>query len=561
MDILNLLNNIKTGPRLFMAFSFLLAMILAGTGVAVYGINSMDASVSAAAKEALKIKTISDVQNDINVVFHTMDFIMLTEDQTKTISSLATIEAAQTKYHTNIELLKSMATTDEGKRLLASLEDSVAKMEKAHSDMLQLTSEGKNSEAHQVYDTKSKENRTDLEKVLSDLIAWRVRRLNETRESANQTLITFRLILIGLGGLGFLIAIVATLLMTSSVTQPLDQASKQLKALAEGDFAGQVNSALLRRRDEMGDMGRALDLLINSLRSTIGEVKSGIQILASSSTALTAISEEVSAGAGESHQNAELVAASAREMSAKTASVVNEVEHASSSLTSVATATEEMTSTIGEIAASSERARATTLEAAREADRVSASMKELGEAAREIGKVTETITHISSQTNLLALNSTIEAARAGSAGKGFAVVAGEIKELAQQSAAATEEIKDRIASVQNTTAGAVENITKIVKVIREINDIVTQIATAIEEQTVMTRDIAGNIAQASEGVKNANLRVGETAVVTQDITREIIAVSSRSSEISAASEQVESSAQELSSLAEQLRLAVSKFSV
>src|ERR1035438_8996897 len=175
-----------------------------------------------------------------------------------------------------------------------------------------------------------------------------------------------------------------------------------------------------------------------------------------------------------------------------------------------------MTSTISEIAGNSEKARRITGDATQQAARITEQMNLLGQAAREIGKVTETITEISSQTNLLALNATIEAARAGAAGKGFAAVANEIKELAQQTAAATEDIKGRIAGVQSSAAGGISEIEKVSQVIHEVSDIVTSIAAAIEEQSTATKDIARNIAEASAGVQNANKRVSETSQATAE---------------------------------------------
>ena len=188
-------------------------------------------------------------------------------------------------------------------------------------------------------------------------------------------------------------------------------------------------------------------------------------------------------------------------------------------------------------------------------------MNHLGQAAQAIGKVTETITEISSQTNLLALNATIEAARAGAAGKGFAVVANEIKELAQQTAAATEDIKTRVAGVQSSTAGGIAEIDKISRVIHDVSDIVASIAAAIEEQATVTKDIARNIGEATTGVRDANLRVAESSHATQDIAKEIAGVDVAARQMADGSEQVRSSATDLSRLAEQLQTTVSRFQV
>jgi len=144
-------------------------------------------------------------------------------------------------------------------------------------------------------------------------------------------------------------------------------------------------------------------------------------------------------------------------------------------------------------------------------------MQQLGQAAREIGKVTETITDISSQTNLLALNATIEAARAGAAGKGFAVVANEIKELARQTAEATEDIKGRSPGCRVRREERSRISRRSAGLIKEVGSIVAGIAAAIEEQAAVTKDVAGNIAQASSGVKEANERVSQTAAVSKSI--------------------------------------------
>ena len=229
------------------------------------------------------------------------------------------------------------------------------------------------------------------------------------------------------------------------------------------------------------------------------------------------------------------------------------MEQATSNLSSVASATEQLSATIGEIASNSEKARAISSDATDQARAVSSMMKELGRAAQEIGQVTETITSISAQTNLLALNATIEAARAGAAGKGFAVVANEIKELAQQTASATEDIKGKIASIQASTGGTIEDIEKIAEVINQVGEIVSTIAAAIEEQAVVTKDVASNIAEASTGVRDSNERIAQTATVSQSIASDIALVNDTIGEIGTSGGHVQSSAVELSNLAEQLR--------
>jgi methyl-accepting chemotaxis protein len=293
------------------------------------------------------------------------------------------------------------------------------------------------------------------------------------------------------------------------------------------------------------------DVLGNAFAKMIGSLQMLIKAMTLSSNKLSLASEQLSS-------KTYIIAAAAEEMSTNTVSVSNGMHHADLNLHAVASAVEEMTATIGEIAKNSEMAHATTDKTASQVNQFSIIMNDLGQSAREIGKVTETITKISSQTNLLALNATIEAARAGSAGKGFAVVANEIKELALQTSVATKEIREKINEIQSSTAGAVAEIAEIVGVIGDVNTIMMSIATAIQEQSAVTRDIAQNIAQASNGVRDANVRVAESATVSSSIAREIAELSGTGT-AQAGENQVNAAA--LNQLARQLGQAVAQFKV
>ena len=188
-------------------------------------------------------------------------------------------------------------------------------------------------------------------------------------------------------------------------------------------------------------------------------------------------------------------------------------------------------------------------------------MEQLGAAAKEIDKVTATITAISAQTNLLALNATIEAASAGEAGRGFAVVANEIKELARQTSAATENIKNKIAGVQASTQSAMNGIEKISTVINDVGAIIADIAAAIEEQSSVTKAVAGNIAQASIGVKDANVRIAQTASVSKSMAHDLTGVNTAVEEVRQGGEHVRTSTLELSKVAEQLTATAGQFKV
>jgi methyl-accepting chemotaxis protein len=364
--------------------------------------------------------------------------------------------------------------------------------------------------------------------------------------------------------IGALIALYGLMLAGSfffarSIYRPIQQSVELLHHIGQGDLTREVPEALCARRDEIGELSRALRSMLQNLRSIIHDLTSSAQTLASSATGLSDISRQTASGVESMSEKTSTVAAAAEEASANTTSVAAGIEQATTNLSSVASATEEMSATIGEIAANSEKALVISKRAALEAQSASVLMLQLGWSAQDIGNVIETITDISAQINLLALNATIEAARAGEAGKGFAVVASEIKELARQTAAVTQDIKARIVGVQTSANSAITDIEKISDVIKEAGSIVSSIAAAIEEQATVTKNVAGNIAQALSGVKDSTKQVAQTATVSRSIARDIAGISSGVGDIRQGGEQVNASAGELAKLAEQLKATVGQF--
>jgi methyl-accepting chemotaxis protein len=515
-----------------------------------------------------KLERVYILSAALDKVFIDIGSLALAPD-TADLSVLKTdIETQRAIFKEQLAFFKGEATNETDIGLIKNLEDSNTAAKAANDEILALAAEGSEAwvagnraKAEKIFHEQSAPANEVIDQAQAEYVAYRQLRVREKDDAALALVESLRLWTIVLALVSLTIAILLSVFITRSIDAPLADATRFTEQLAGGNFSQDPPEAFKKRGDEIGDLGRAFQTMVVNVRSLLGGITSGVQTTASSSTELTAIAEETSAGASESLNKSNSVAAAAEEMSVNTVSVAAGMEQANTSLHAIATAVEEMTATIGEIARNSEKAHATTEQAAHKVDQFSTIMKGLGQSAQEIGKVTETITSISSQTNLLALNATIEAARAGSAGKGFAVVASEIKELAQQTAAATSEIKEKIATIQGSTAGAVADIDKIVQVIRDVNEIVMSIAAAIQEQATVTQDIAGNIAQASSGVRDANSRVAQTATVSASIAKEIAEVSSSVGQISSASTQVQTSSMELSQLAEQLSQMVAKFKV
>ena len=313
--------------------------------------------------------------------------------------------------------------------------------------------------------------------------------------------------------------------------------------------------------DEIGELARSLNRFFGGLQQMIKEIQDNAGHLTSSSETLTSISAQMAAGAEQTSGISNTVATSAEEMSSNMSSVAAAVEQASANTNMIASSAEQMAATINEIAQNSEKARSITGGAVSQAKNSAERVGELGSAAQEISKVTETITEISEQTNLLALNATIEAARAGEAGKGFAVVANEIKELARQTADATGEIKKRIEGIQNSISGTITDIEQVPQVINDVNQIVSTIATAVEEQSVTTKEIAENVAQTSTGIGEVTENVTQSTTVAGEIAKDISEVNQAAGEMANSSSQVNMSAEELSKLSEQLKVMVGRFSV
>jgi methyl-accepting chemotaxis protein len=291
-------------------------------------------------------------------------------------------------------------------------------------------------------------------------------------------------------------------MIAGMISNPLREVVGMLADVRQGDLTARVT---VSSRDEVGQMGEALNQTLEKMSVALRSIGQNSQALASSSEELGAVSHQMSANAEETATQSNVVSAAA--------------EHVTKNLQTVATATEEMSASIKEIAKNANEAAKVATSAVKTAETTNATVAKLGESSAEIGQVIKVITSVAQQTNLLALNATIEAARAGEAGKGFAVVANEVKELAKETAKATEDISQKIEAIQTDTKGAVEAIAQISGIINQINDISNTIASAVEEQTATTNEIARSVQEGAKGGSQVAENIAAVAQAAKSTTQ------------------------------------------
>jgi methyl-accepting chemotaxis protein len=323
-------------------------------------------------------------------------------------------------------------------------------------------------------------------------------------------------------GISLLLLSVVAFQTTLTITRGLDSFSEQFSRMAEAnDLTSRVDE---QRDDEIGNLGKCLNLFVEKVHNILTQIAQTAQSVSGASADLSTTAEQITANSEETSSQAQLVS--------------NAAHGVNQHLQTVSSGAEEMGISIKDIAKNATDAARVAASAVTVAEATTATVSKLGDSSTEIGNVIKVITSIAQQTNLLALNATIEAARAGEAGKGFAVVANEVKELAKQTARATEDISRKVEAIQTDSKAAVDAIASISKVIHQISAISGTIAAAVEEQDATTNEMSRNVSEAAHGSQKITGNIAGVAEAAQGTSRGAVDIQKESQQLVETSSQL-----------------------
>ena len=413
-------------------------------------------------------------------------------------------------------------------------------------------------QADQLLNGTMTEHGNSITRLASEVMQNQQTRLDGIRREANTELDLAIKLALTVSAVALVTGTLFAWLIASGITRPVSAMTQAMTVLASGNTAVEIPAR--GNRDEVGEMAGAVQVFkdnaiekvrleaeqVERERRVAEEKRATMRKMAGDfESSVGQVVSQVSSAVTQMESSSAAMSATAEETTRQAAAVAAASEQASANVQTVASAAEELSGSIAEISRQVTQASQIASAAVTEAERTNVKVQGLAQAANKIGEVVALITDIAEQTNLLALNATIEAARAGDAGKGFAVVASEVKNLANQTAKATDEIGAQITGIQTATKDAVAAIESISKTISKINEVNAGVASAVEEQGAATQEIARNVEQAASG--------------TQEVSSNIGGVSQAANETGAAAEQIKGAAAELSQQSEHLRVEVDKF--
>lgn len=553
-------DNLKLIWKLSVPVAFMLATVLGLVGFAKVGLDRMsEAMTETVDVHSARLDGDRKLEIDSLQISNAVRGMMLESDPQKARTFVEPLRAAQADAATVINHLTALAVgKPRGQAFVADVKRDLAAYNDAVEAVMALALAGDVSAAHALNTSSGAPARTKLVNAIEareETVAAETAASRDAAVAQSETSILWLITAASIGlavSLSLMVAIV-----TFKIVRPIAAVAASMTRVAAGEL--DLTVAGTTRKDEVGMLARALDVFrINAITArdlSAARVLETEQRVARSArleilvqgfeTQAGSLVGLVSAASTELEATAQSMSSTAAQTNQQACNVASAAEEASAGVQTAASAAEELTSSIGEITRQMQQSSRITEKAVDEARRTDVIVRALAEGAQKIGDVVGLITSIAGQTNLLALNATIEAARAGDAGKGFAVVASEVKNLAQQTAKATEDIRAQIGQIQTATVEAVDAIKGITATIEDVRIIAVTIASAVEEQGAATSEIARNVQQ--------------TAASTQKVTTNIAGVSQAANETGAAANEVLGAAGGLSKQAEELSAAFNGF--
>ena len=535
---MKLFTDVKIGHRLGIGFGITLALmgVIAVSGI-VY-LSGIKSNVRYIADvNSVRLKNANDVRAALSDLSFFMGEVVTSHDGSVKEKARNKIQEIRASYKSALEEVEKLEPNQEGKELVTKLKEHVAKGREANDRVIELAMAGNGKEAAEGFRSLAPTTAAYLQ-AADDVVRYNEKRIKFRYEEAGHHASTARMVALVVGIITLLLGVWLSRMITRSITTPITRSAAQIDLMAKGDFSIRVSEHALKRKDEMGVFARSMDAMNSNLKQMLKEVVASAANMASASTQLTMSAEKLSKGATEQVERATVAATGSEEMSQASGDIAG-------TSTQVATSANEAVNVAGEGRRVVDKSIQEVNLIAETVETALGFVRELGEQSAKIGDIVTAINDIADQTNLLALNAAIEAARAGEHGRGFAVVADEVKKLAERTSTSTTEIasminniregvrktvvsmdtaKDKVGAGVEYSSQVSASLEGIIKSINRLHGGVHQIATATEEMSATTGEIARDINQievVTQETFSSSEEISQAAAGLSDLSRRL----------------------------------------